>query len=532
MIREETMENKPVRVLLIGDEEADYVLTGELLAAVPGPSFQLEWRRNYEAGLAALLAQQHDVCLVDHHLNRHSGLELLRAARAAGCEGPIILLTGQDDREVDLEAMRAGAADCLCKTRLEPATLERAIRYARERHRAALELRRAREELELRVAERTAELSRANALLVEADRRKNEFLAMLAHELRNPLAPIRNGLEILRLAGNNAQVREEARSLVERQVNHLSRLVEDLLDVSRITHGKMRLQRQRLDLARLARTTAEDRRPTLEQAGLRLTLELPEVPVWVMGDETRLAQVLNNLLDNAAKFTDRGGEVMVRLRREPGPQAVLSVRDTGVGWQPALLERLFEPFAQEDRTLGRAGGGLGLGLALVKGLIELHGGRVNAVSEGPGKGAEFLVRLPAAPEPAALSQMPAGSRPTGEQLRILVVEDHCDAAETLRLLLELLGHQVKVAHSGPEGVRAAGQWRPDVVLCDIGLPGLDGYGVARALRQDQATAKARLVAVTGYGQEEDRRRAFEAGFDHHLTKPVGPEELETLLRRR
>jgi CheY-like chemotaxis protein len=242
--------------------------------------------------------------------------------------------------------------------------------------------------------------------------------------------------------------------------------------------------------------------------------------------------VLNNLLDNAAKFTDRGGEVMVRLRREPGPQAVLSVRDTGVGWQPALLERLFEPFAQEDRTLGRAGGGLGLGLALVKGLIELHGGRVNAVSEGPGKGAEFLVRLPAAPEPAALSQMPAGSRPTGEQLRILVVEDHCDAAETLRLLLELLGHQVKVAHSGPEGVRAAGQWRPDVVLCDIGLPGLDGYGVARALRQDQATAKARLVAVTGYGQEEDRRRAFEAGFDHHLTKPVGPEELETLLRRR
>jgi signal transduction histidine kinase len=526
------VDKSPVRVLLIEDDEDDHVLTRALLAEVPGRPFQLDWRRDYDSGLAAMTARQHEVYLVDYRLNGRTGLELLRTARQAGCEGPVILLTGQGDREVDVEAMRAGAADYLCKSALTSATLERAIRYALERHRAAKELRRAHDELEVRVAERTAELSRVNAQLAEADRRKDEFLAMLAHELRNPLAPIRNGLEILRLAGPDVQLQQEARDLVERQVRHLTRLVDDLLDVTRITRGKVRLQRQRLDLARLVRTTTEDRRPTLEQAGLRLELELPETPLWILGDPTRLAQVLSNLLDNASKFTDRGGAVRVRLERAPGPQAVLAVQDTGIGLEATMLGRLFEPFAQDDRSLERTGGGLGLGLALVKGLALLHGGEVHAVSEGPGKGAEFRVRLPVEQEPTAVSEMPAPSQTLREQLRILVVEDHPDSAESLRLFLELLGHKVQVAHTGPEGVKAAGQWKPEVVLCDIGLPGLDGYGVARALRRDPATAGARLVAVTGYGQEEDRRRAFEAGFDHHLTKPVGPEQLEPLLRRR
>jgi CheY-like chemotaxis protein/nitrogen-specific signal transduction histidine kinase len=387
-------------------------------------------------------------------------------------------------------------------------------------------------ELEARVAARIAELTRANALLAEADRRKDEFLANLAHELRNPLAPIRNGLEILRLADADPQVREAARTLLERQVRHLTHLVDDLLDVSRIGRGKVQLQRERLDLAQVARTTAEDRRPTLEQAGLRLELELPETPVWVSGDATRLAQVLGNLLDNAVKFTDRGGAVSVGLCREPGPaRAVLSVRDTGIGIEPDVLARLFQGFARPGGDRERTRGGLGLGLALVRGLVELHGGTVKAASGGAGRGAEFLVRLPAEEEPAALAGVPADAHPEGERLRILVVEDHRDSAESLRMLLELLGHKVVLAFSGPDGVRAAGEWRPDVVLCDIGLPGLDGYGVARELRRGPATARVRLIAVTGYGSEEDRRRARLAGFDHHLTKPVAPDALLPLLRK-
>jgi CheY-like chemotaxis protein len=318
--------------------------------------------------------------------------------------------------------------------------------------------------------------------------------------------------------------------MMARQVRHLTHLVDDLLDVSRLTRGKVQLRKQRLDLGQLARTTAEDRRPVLEGAGLALQLEVPQTPVWVLGDATRLAQILTNLLDNAAKFSGRGRTVTVRVTADAvRDQAVLSVRDQGIGIEPEMLSRVFNVFAQADKSLDRSGGGMGLGLALVKGLAELHGGKVEATSEGPGKGAVFTVRLPLEQEPAALAASPSEPQPSGKHFRILIVEDNKDAANSLSILLEVLGHEVKVAYTGPAGVEAAREWRPDVVLCDIGLPGLDGYGVARELRLNPTTARVRLLALTGYGQEEDKRRSREAGFDYHLVKPADPEELHRLL---
>jgi PAS domain S-box-containing protein len=401
-----------------------------------------------------------------------------------------------------------------------------------ERKRIEDALRQAHNELEVRVAERTKELTEANARLAEAARRKDEFLAMLAHELRNPLAPVVTGLHILGLSEADQRAIAQARGIIERQIRHLTRLVDDLLDVSRITQGRIPVRRERLDLAQLVRTTTEDRRSVIEQAGMQLVVEVQDTPVWIAGDATRLVQVLNNLLDNAVKFRNGGDRVTVRLMVDAGAgEAVVNVQDRGIGIEPEMFPRLFDAFAQADRSLDRTRGGLGLGLSLVKGLVELHGGCVEATSEGPGKGAAFTIRLPLKEEQAALSTLPNAPQAATEPLRILVVEDQRDAAESLRMLLELLGHQVAMAYTGPEGVERAHTFRPDVVLCDIGLPGLDGYAVASALRHDPATAGAHLIAITGYGQEEDRQRSRQAGFDAHLTKPVDPRDLQPLLVR-
>jgi len=361
------------------------------------------------------------------------------------------------------------------------------------------------------------------ATLDESNRRKDRFLSMLAHEIRNPLAPLQNAIHVLKLQGNEPETVAEMQELMGRQVQHLTHMVEDLLEVSRLSHGKVTLRRQRMDLARLVRQSVEDRRAVLEKAGLRLEVEVPEVPVWVMGDPTRLAQIMSNLLENAGKFTPRGGRIAVKL--ECGEQAVLTVRDTGIGIEPEILPVIFDVFTQADRSLDRPRSGLGLGLSVARGLINLHEGSIEADSEGPGRGASFTVRLPRESEPPALAEKSLPKKPVPKRLRVLVVEDNRDAAETLRLLLVACGYEVHVAYTGPEGVQAAGSTSPDIVLCDIGLPGLDGFGVAAALRQSPTTARARLIAVTGYGQEEDRRRALEAGFDVHLVKPVDPEKL-------
>ncbi len=374
------------------------------------------------------------------------------------------------------------------------------------------------------------ELRHQAAELAEAHRQKDQFLAMLAHELRNPLAPLRTGVHILRQTHTAPEVRERTHDMMDRQLRHLSRLVDDLLDVSRIVRGKIHLRKERLDLRRLVRTVADDRRPVLEQVGLTLLLDIPETPVCVMGDNTRLTQVLTNLLDNSVKFAKGRNIVTVRLRAdEQHRQAILSVRDEGVGIEPDLLPRLFTPFLQADRSLDRSRGGLGLGLAMVKGLAELHGGSAEAFSEGPGRGAEFTVRLPLEQELPALSETRTVPQPSGKRFRILIIEDNRDAADSLRLLLNIMGHEARVAYTGPEGVAAAKEWHPDVVYCDIGLPGIDGYEVARQLRRLPGMAKALLVAITGYGQEPDVKRGKEAGFDHYFLKPIDPVQLQQLL---
>jgi two-component system CheB/CheR fusion protein len=376
---------------------------------------------------------------------------------------------------------------------------------------------------------------RAEEALRDEARRKDEFLAMLGHELRNPLAPIRNCLHLLRSPGLNPAQTDRALRTIERQVLHLTRLVDDLLDIGRISRGKILLRRERLDLVEAARATVEDQRPNLEEAGLGLDLDLPGSPIWIDGDPTRISQTFGNVLHNAGKFTDAGGRIAVSLRQEPDRgAAVLAIRDTGIGMEPELLARIFEPFSQADGSLDRSRGGLGLGLALVKALVELHGGSVEAGSPGPGLGTEVALRLPLA-VPAEEGSVadpapPAATDGTQRSRRCLVIEDNVDAAESLGLLLRLTGHESEVAFDAEEGLEKARRLRPEVVLCDIGLPGrMDGYAVARAFRADPELRPTFLIALTGYGQEEDRRRALDAGFDTHLTKPADLDVLRRLL---
>ncbi len=369
---------------------------------------------------------------------------------------------------------------------------------------------------------------RAEEALREADRRKTEFLGMLSHELRNPLAPIRNALFVLDRAQPGGEQAAHAREVIGRQTEHLARLVDDLLDLTRISRGKIQLHREQLDVGEVVRRAAEDHQETLAARGVALALTAVEEPLFVEADPTRVAQIVGNLLANASKFTERGGTVALQVAREGG-DAVITVRDDGVGIPQALLPRLFEPFVQADEGLHRTRGGLGLGLFLVKSLAEAHGGSVVAESGGTGRGAEFVVRLPLAGG-AVIPLHPirdalAGAGPR----RVLVIEDNADAAEMLRELLETAEHEVEVAGDGRAGVAAARALRPDLVLCDIGLPEMDGYEVARALRSDPSLASTLLVAVSGYALPDDLARASEAGFDRHLAKPVSLEQLGAVL---
>jgi PAS domain S-box-containing protein len=377
-----------------------------------------------------------------------------------------------------------------------------------------------------------SEQKRAEDALREEARRKDRFISMLAHELRNPLAPIGNAMHLLARSQDKPVV-DKVQEIVTRQVAHLSRIVDDLLEASRVARGQVALRRERVDLGRVVRQAAEDTAGTFEKAGVGLSVEVPETPVWVEGDRTRLTQVVTNLLANAAKFTDRGGRAAARLRPDGG-QAVLAVTDTGVGMAAETVGRLFEPFGQADQSLARTRGGLGLGLALVKGFVELHGGTVTAASAGPGKGSEFTVRLPLAAEPPALTAAP---RPTARpaaaaRKRVLIVEDNKDSADSLKMVFEFSGYDVTVAYTGPDGAEAAKRVRPDLVICDIGLPGMDGYAVARRIRAELGPDQPVLVALTGYGEAADRERALAAGFDRHFTKPADPVALEAALTSR
>ena len=370
------------------------------------------------------------------------------------------------------------------------------------------------------------ELRRHVAQLAEADTHKDHFLGVLAHELRNPMTPITNSVYILRHAEPGSDGAKRAQAIIERQVTHLVRLVDDLLDVTRVSEGKIHIERQPLDLVEIVHACVEDLSSAFDHHETRLAVDVPAMPVAVNGDRTRLSQVLTNLLNNSIKFSERGNVRLSLAVDRQCREAVLTVVDDGVGMESELLPNLFQPFSQGISGLDRVNGGLGLGLALVKALVTLHDGKVAAHSDGPGRGAEFTIRLPLAalaelgePAPPSLPHDGNGNG-TPHSRRVLVVEDNLDSAATLREALELEGYDVELAHSGPDGVQAAASFKPDVVLCDVGLPGLDGYEVARRLRADPSARSAILIALTGYASAADKERAHSAGFDLHLAKPL------------
>jgi two-component system CheB/CheR fusion protein len=374
-----------------------------------------------------------------------------------------------------------------------------------------------------------ASLRAAELQLAEADQRKNEFLAALAHELKTPLAPIKNSLYVLGHAISGNDPARRAQLAIERQVEQLARLASDLLDVTRLARNKIKLQCQRLELNGLVRDTVEDHRSLFDKAGVHLEFHPAPRPVLVNADWNRMAQVMGNLLQNAAKFTGRGGATLVTVHTEKAEKrAVVQVVDTGVGMTPEMVARLFQPFSQADSALDRSKGGLGLGLALVKGLVDLHGGDVSVNSPGPGHGTEFTVQLPLAMEEATVAQ--AGSERAAKiRRRVLVIEDDIDAADSLRDVFALGEHEAEVAYNGPEGIAKAREFRPEVVLCDIGLAGMDGFEVAQAFKADESLKDILLVALSDYALPEDLLRVSQAGFAHHMAKPSSLEKLEEIL---
>jgi signal transduction histidine kinase/ActR/RegA family two-component response regulator len=369
----------------------------------------------------------------------------------------------------------------------------------------------------------------AEIALREADRRKDEFLATLSHELRNPLAPIRTAVELMRLARDNPVLVEQARATLERQLQHLVRITDDLLDVSRITQNKVELQKRRIDLRMVLNSAIESTRPLIDSRAQELTCDVPDRPMWADADSTRLAQAFSNLLHNAAKYTECAGEISIAAHTI-GPETVITVADTGIGIPQEMLPRIFDMFTQlqahRDRTLG----GLGIGLSLAKRLVELHDGTIEARSEGPGRGTSLIVRLPAAqgaPDEAPAPVPQAAHRAPGD-CRVLIAEDNADAAEMMQMMLQVKGYDVRVARDGMDAVAIASTFEPDIAFLDIGMPLMDGYEAARRIREMLGT-RVVLIALTGWGQDEDKRRSREAGFDHHLTKPPEPEMIERLI---
>jgi len=368
--------------------------------------------------------------------------------------------------------------------------------------------------------------------LQDADRRKNEFLAMLGHEIRNPLAVIANASRVLAKVQSPSPEVLRLGQMIERQVGHLTRIVDDLLDVSRVLEGKVRLRREPVEISTIVSNAVESTGPVLERGKLTLRVSLPKDPIWIEADVTRLTQVLANLLNNAAKFTEKGGEVTVTAVQE-GRDAVLSVQDTGNGISSEMLPYIFDMFVQEDRSLHRARGGLGIGLTLARSLVAMHRGNIVAKSPGVGHGSEFIVRIPTIEKPAEVTRDATPDSVAAEPgaLRILVVDDSADSVESLGMILSMAGHEVQTALDSVTALRIAIEFRPDVALLDIGLPGTDGYEVARRMRAEGALQGTYLVAVTGYGQDEDRRRSEEAGFHAHLVKPVDPAALKVVMAR-
>jgi signal transduction histidine kinase len=541
------MGDRPVRVLLVEDDQDDFLLTRELFDELSAEAYTLDRVETVQEGIEALTRCEHDVYLVDYRLGQHTGLDLLKHARSTGCTAPFIMLTGQREREVDLLAMQAGADDFLLKDRLDAATLDRSIRYALSQKRLEEEIRQANLQLEQRVHQRTAQLhqlnealheevaerKRAEQALREADRRKDEFLATLAHELRNPLAPLTAATQLIAAEPERIEQVKQLVGTMSQQLDQLVRLIDDLVDVSRITSGKLRLRSEPAALAEFVKAAVDQSRPLIDASRHTLNILLPAEPLVVQGDNVRLAQIVSNLLINAAKYTPPGGRIDLVARRD-GNDVAIAVCDNGIGIPNEMQGRIFDLFAQVDASSTRANGGLGIGLTIVKTLVEMHRGTIRATSEGPGRGSEFSVRLPLVEANAAngLTAPADGDKQPLPVLRILLVDDNQSAAHMMGRLLQKLGQDVHVVNSGSDALIRVPQVTPDIIISDVAMPGMSGYDLAREIRELTLPCRPYLVAVTGYGQESDRQEALAAGFDRHLTKPVGVETLEQLLRSR
>ena len=524
----------PVNILLV-DDQPGKLLSYEAILSSLGENL-IKANSGREA-LEHLLKTDITVVLMDVSMPELDGFELAEIIRQHPRfqKTAIIFVSAVHLSELDqIKGYESGAVDYV-SVPVIPELLRAKVSVFAELYRKTRDSERLTRELEDRVTARTAELEasmlRQMALtdqLREADRRKDEFLALLAHELRNPLAPVVNAVNIMRLKETGDADLQWCREVIERQAGQLTRLVDDLLDVSRITLGKIKLRLERVDLAKVIAGALELSRPLMEAHRHQLTAVLPETPVVLQGDLARLTQVVANLLTNAAKYQNDGGRVDLVVEQQ-GLEAVITVRDLGIGIPPHMLTEVFELFSQGERTLDRAQGGLGIGLSLVKTVVEMHGGSVSAQSEGVDRGSEFVIRLPCLVlEPGTGCPATAPARRAIPPRRILIVDDSRDAAESLAMLLSLSGHHVLVSHHGEEALHLAASERPEVVLLDIGLPGIDGYEVCRRLRQSGLDG-ALIIAMTGYGQERDRQRSKDAGFDTHTVKPVELDHLMELL---
>ena len=525
-----------VNILLV-DDQPGKLLSYQAMLSDLGEN--LITANSAREALEQLLKNEITIVLMDVSMPEIDGFELAEIIRQHPRyqKTAIIFVSAVHLTDLDrLKGYESGAVDYV-SVPVIPALLRAKVSVFAELYRKTSEFERLNRELEQRVAERTNELQQAMDKQMEladklraADRRKDEFLALLAHELRNPLAPLRNAVSIMRLKGAEDAELRWCHDVIERQAGQLTRLVDDLLDVSRITQGKIHLRRETVDLAAVVAGATETSAPIISAQRHQLRVALPDVPLHVRGDTSRLTQVVANLLNNAAKYQNEEGVIEVALRRD-GREAVVAVADQGIGLSPEMLSEVFELFAQGDRTPDRAQGGLGIGLSLVKQLVELHGGTVQAASAGPGRGSEFMIRLPildATESPASAAAIEPPAAPGRRTHRILVVDDNVDAADSLAILLRFEGHDVVLAYDAAEALQLAEAEPPTVVLLDIGLPGMDGYEVCRRLRSQGLTGTL-IIAMTGYGQDKDRRRAREAGFDEHTVKPVEFSQLKTLL---
>jgi len=526
-----------VNILLVDDQPAK-LLSYEAMLSDLGENL-IKAGSGREA-LEHLLREDITIVLMDVSMPELDGFELAEIIRQHPRyqKTAIIFVSAVQTTDLDrLKGYDSGAVDYVAVPVI-PQLLRAKVRVFADLYRKTREAERLNRDLEGRVAERTQELERAAQAqmeltdrLREADKRKDEFLALLAHELRNPLAPIVNAIGVMKLDSTLSNELTWCRDVLERQARQLTRLVDDLLDVSRITRGKIRLRPELVDLGRIIEDALETSRPGIDARGHKLLVQMPEKPIELQGDPTRLTQVLSNLLNNAAKFQDDGGLIELRAH-EDGGFALVSVRDHGFGIPAASLRRVFDLFTQGERANERTHGGLGIGLSLVRNLVELHGGFVSAHSAGPGRGSTFIVRLPrvvSAPATNGSTPTQEGTRPEEPQ-RVLVIDDNLDAADSLAILLRLRGHEVFVAHDGTQALQLAESRTPSLVLMDLGLPEMDGYQLCREFRQ-RGWGEMRIVAMTGYGQERDRIRVQAAGFDAHAVKPVEFAELAKLLVR-